>query len=184
VIFTALRGPLLLTLDALVDFFAMYGDIPRRFDADSHGLGAGMTSPALRMKLEAAEVAKARIEAKLGQVPAADRHIIDIVPTLVDRVHEIVGDFEARVYAAGGPAVARARTDLKHILGTVPVKGELEGHKRVPYALLNGSARLLLQAANGESALRGNSGSGGVLDRSLITKLSPRAWPRVLARAA
>ena len=81
-----------------------------------------------------------------------------MIPALVDRVNEIVGDFEARVYAAGGPAVARARTDLKHWFGTVPVKGELEGARRVPYALLNGSPRLLLQAAN---ASRGNYGSGG-----------------------
>lgn len=116
-------------------------------------IGAGMMSPTLRVKLEAADVAKARIEARLGQTPASDRHIFDMVPALVDRVHEIVGDFEARVYAAGGPAVARARMDLKHMLGTVPVKGVLEGHKRVPYALIAGSPRLVLSAASGENAL-------------------------------
>jgi len=65
--------------------------------------------------------------------------------------------------AHGSLAAPRSgpRTDLKHMLGTIPVTGELEGHKRVPYALLNGSGRLLLRAANGENPLRGNSGSGG-----------------------
>lgn len=54
-------------------------------------IGASMMSPALRMKLEEAELAKARIAAKLEQTPAADQHIGDMVPALVDRVHEIVG---------------------------------------------------------------------------------------------
>jgi hypothetical protein len=122
--------------------------INTEFERYVTAIGAGMMSPALRVKLEEAEVTKASIEAKLEQTPPADRCSTDLVPALVDRVQEIVGDFEARVYAAGGPAVARARTDLKHMLGAIPVKGELEGHRRVPYALIAGSSRLLLQATD------------------------------------
>lgn len=127
---------------------AELGTVTTEIERYVGAIGAGMISPTLRLELEAAEVTKARIEAKLRQTPAAVRQIIDMVPALVDRVHEIVGDFEAH---------------LKHMLGTIPVKGELEGHKRVPYALLNGSGRLLLRATNGENPVRGNSGSGGVI---------------------
>ena len=67
---------------------------------------------------------------------------------------------ESRVYEDGGAVVARACTDIKHLLGTIPVKCQKEGRKRAPYALLIGSPRLLLCAANRGNAFTGNYGSG------------------------
>jgi hypothetical protein len=63
-------------------------------------------------------------------------------------VHEIVDDFEAKECAAGGPAVARARSDLRHLL-----EAELEGARRMLYAVISGSPRLLLRAANAASGV-------------------------------
>ena len=123
-------------------------------------IGGGLLSPSLKAKLEAAEAEKARVEARLGQTPVADQRVVQMIPGLVSRVNEIVEDFEGRVYERGGPAVARARADIKHMVGSVKVEGVLEDGKKVPYGVIAGSERLLLRAANGGSASPGNCGRG------------------------
>ena len=51
---------------------------------------------------------------------------------------------------------------------SISQKGQLEGLKRVPYALLNGSARLLLRAANGENAPREILVAGGRVPNYIV----------------
>jgi hypothetical protein len=49
-----------------------------------NAIGAGTMSPTLQVKFETAAMAKARLEAKLGQTPAASRGVIEMVPALVE----------------------------------------------------------------------------------------------------
>jgi hypothetical protein len=66
------------------------------------------SSSALAARLAVAEAEKARCEEALGRTPAADRRVVEMIPAIVERVHEIVATFEAKVYEVGGPC-GRAR---------------------------------------------------------------------------
>lgn len=141
---------------------ARLGEQGQVIDNIMNAIKAGIFTASTKAALEAAEREKTRIGGALAALPSSNRKVVPLnpIPGLLGRVQRLVEGFEARAYAEGGPTVARAREDIKALLGTVPVSGVIEGGKKVPYALIAGAERVLLRASGGGNAFSGNCGRG------------------------
>lgn len=114
-------------------------------------------------------------------------NVVRAIPRVAEHFRTLVADFEARAAQASPRDIARARTDLRALLGVVRVEGVAEEGRLVPYGLVEGVGRTLLCAAAGAQQLDSKGvdicGSGGCFELYSVYPIRLLAVPASIGPA-
>jgi site-specific DNA recombinase len=125
---------------------------------------AGIFTSSTKAELEALEREKAELLAA-ASVGAPSEKVVRGIARVADHYRRLVCDFEDRAAQASPRDIARARTDLRALLGVVRIEGIEEEGRLVPYGVVQGIGRTLLRAAVGAQVIDPKGvdicGSGG-----------------------
>ena len=124
---------------------------------------AGILTPSTKAELDRCEAEKAQLEAAVAAGDCPAQKVLAMIPRIAERYRTLVKGLEQRAARADARDNARARADLKQLLGEIPVEAEMVQGRRVPVAVLRGNSRALLHAVGAGMPAIDKYGSGGML---------------------